>query len=112
MSIQLNSIHPDKDRAEVFLRLLDEKFEQLPFDWESLEESHRIVDAVKVTNHNRTLTITIIFVGAYSDAAPIAKANSIEDSTRWGCNGSMMYWVESDDHDKVAQVVGAFAGRE
>ena len=108
----LNINHFQKDRAEVFLDSLNEEFEQVSFDWKSLQESDRIVDAVKLTNKNKTVIITLLFLDTYSDAGLIAKANSITDTTRWGCNGSIMYMAESDDPDKVSDVVSTFAGRE
>jgi hypothetical protein len=111
MTIQLTTDHSEKSRVEVFLRALNEKLEQIPFDWQSLEESGRIDDAVKLTNINKSLTITVIFVKAYADASIIAKANSI-GTTRWGQNGSIMYLVESRDQDKVSMVLSTFAGRE
>jgi hypothetical protein len=112
MIIELDISHSDKDRAEVFLHSLNEEFEQLPFDWRSMEESKRIVDAVKLTNMSKTLVITLLFLESYWDADIIAKANSLAHTVRWGCNGSLMYLVESADQDKVNDVLGAFAGRE
>ena len=112
MSIQLNTNHSEKDRVEAFLNALNEKLEQLPFNWESLEESGRIEDAVKLTNNNKSLIITVIFVKDYGDAEIIAKANFIKDSIRWGQNGSIMYVVESSDQDTVSKVVSTFAGKE
>src|SRR5688572_29884682 len=110
MTLQLNIDHSEKSRAEVFLRSLHEKFETLPFDWKSLKESRRIVDAVKVTNTNKTLVITILFLNTFSDADLIANANAIKKTVRWGCNGSLMYLVESADLEKGDQVLGTFAG--
>jgi len=112
MTIQLNTNHSDKKRVEAFLRALNEKLEQLPFDWESLKESNRIVDAIKLTNMNKSLFITVIFVNSYEDANFIAKANFIKNEIRWGQNGSIMYVVESSDLDKVSEVVSTFAGNE
>jgi hypothetical protein len=112
MSIQLNTNHSEKDRVEAFLNALNEKLEQLPFNWESLEESGRIEDAVKLTNHNKSLIITVIFVKDYWDANLVAKANFIKDSIRWGQNGSIMFVVESSDQDKISEVLGVFAGKE
>jgi hypothetical protein len=112
MRIELNIRHPDKSRAEAFLGSLKDQFEQIPFDWKSLEESNRIIDAIKLSNTNKTLTITLLFLGRYADASIIAKANSIQIPARWSCNGSMMYVVESADLKKVNDVLGTFAGRE
>jgi hypothetical protein len=112
MKTKIDINHPDKSRAEAFLNSLKEQFEQLPFDWKSLEESNRIIDAVKLSNSKKTLIITLLFLGGYADASIIAKANSIQGAARWGCNGSMMYVVESADLKKVNDVLGTFAGRE
>lgn len=110
--IKLNIKHPDKVRAEAFLNAINEELEMVPFDWKSLKQSIRIVDAVKMTNANKTLTITIIFTESYGDADHIAKANSIKNTTRWGYNGSIMYLVESSDSDKGDNVISTFAGKE
>jgi hypothetical protein len=112
MTIQLKTNHSEKDRVEVFLECLNEKLEQLPFNWESLAESKRIEDAVKIANIDRSLFITVIFVKDYWDADIIAKTNFIKDSMRWGQNGSIMFVVESSDQDKVSEVLGIFAGKE
>lgn len=112
MTIQVNTHHSEKDRVETFLNALNERLEQLPFNWESLKESSRIDDAVKFTNHNRSLVITVILLKDYWDAAHIAKANFMEGAIRWGQNGAIMYVVESNDEDIVSKVVGTFAGKE
>ena len=112
MTIQLKTNNSEKKRVEAFLNALNEKLEQLPFDWESLKESGRIEDAVKLTNNNKSLIITVIFVNDYGDAEIIANANFIEDAIRWGQNGSIMYVVESPDQDKISEVVSVFAGKE
>ena len=112
MTMQLTIKHYDKSRAEAFLNSLDDEFEPVHFDWKSLEESARIVDAVKLTNTSGTLIITLLFLGSYSDAGIIAKANSMANSVRWGCNGSLMYLAESVDRDKVDEVMSTFAGKE
>ncbi|WP_028980862.1 hypothetical protein [Sporocytophaga myxococcoides] len=110
--IKLNISHPDKSRAEAFLNAINKELEPAPFDWKLLNESTRIVDAVKMINTDKTLTITIIFTDSYGDADHIAKANPLENSTRWGYNGSIMYLVESSDSDIVDEVVSTFAGKE
>jgi hypothetical protein len=112
MTIQVNTHHSEKNRVETFLNALNEKLEQLPFDWESLKESNRIDDAVKFANHNNSLVITVILVKDYWDADRIAKANFMKEATRWGQNGAIMYVVESADEDIVSKVVGTFAGKE
>lgn len=112
MTIQLNTNHSEKKRVEAFLRALNEKLEQLPFDWKSLKESSRIDDAVQLTNINKSLTITVIFVKDYWDANLIAKANFINDKMQWGQNGSIMYIVKSSDQGKLSEVLSTFAGKE
>ena len=110
--IQLKSNHSEKGRAEVFLNALNEKLEQVPFDWRAWKESERIVDAVKLASISKSLIITVIFVDDYHDADIIAKANVIKHPTRWGQNGSIMYLVDSPDQDTVDEVLSTFAGRE
>jgi hypothetical protein len=112
MTIQVNTHHSKKHRVEIFLNALNEKLEQLPFDWESLNESNRIDDAVKFTNHNNSLVSTVIFVKDYWDADRIAKTNFMKDAIRWGQNGAIMYVVEATDEDTISKVVGTFAGKE
>ncbi|MEJ1237999.1 hypothetical protein WBG78_07720 [Chryseolinea sp. T2] len=112
MTIKLGNNHPDKNRVEAFLRALNLKLEQLPFDWKSLKESRRIEDAVKLASVDRSITITIFFVNGYSDADMIAKSNFVSAAIRWGQNGLFMYVVESADEEKVSEVVGVFAGKE
>ncbi|MBO9703294.1 MAG: hypothetical protein J7604_23975 [Sporocytophaga sp.] len=110
--IKLNINHPDKVRAEAFLNALKEELEMVPFDWKSMKQSTRIIDAVKMTNTNKTLTITIIFTEFYEDADLIARANSIKNTTRWGYNGSIMYLVESSNSDIADNIISTFAGKE
>lgn len=110
MKIHANIDQSERSRAEIFLDALDEKFQQVSFDWKSLAESGRIIDAVKLTSLDKSLIITLIFVGTYTDADRIANANAIR--ARWGQNGSLMYVVESRDENRVAEVLGTFAGRE
>ncbi|GAL85979.1 hypothetical protein MYP_3208 [Sporocytophaga myxococcoides] len=108
----LNINHPDKVRAEAFLNSLNEELEVVSFDWKSLKQSTRIVDAAKLSNNDKTLTITIIFTESYGDADHIINANFIKGSVRWGNNGSLMYLVESSDSDKVNSILSIFAGEE
>jgi len=112
--IPLNIKHYDKTRAEYFLQALNENFEFLPLDWKSWKESERIVDAVKLTNADKSLTITLLFIEDYDDADIIAKANTLptSDIARWSNNGSIMFLVESPDPIKVDSTLSLFAGKE
>lgn len=112
--IELNVKHNDKTRAEYFIQALNENFELLPLDWKSWKESERIVDAVKLTNTNKSLTITLLFLEDYYDADIIAKANKLpmSDTARWSSNGSLMFLVESSDPSKVDNALSTFAGKE
>jgi hypothetical protein len=113
-NIRLDVNHNDKGRMEAFLEMLNEKFEPVPFNWRSWKQSDSVVDAVKLTNITRSLTITIFFLETYSAGDVLAKANALpfEDTARWSMNGAVMYLVESPDRDKVDHVLGLFAGRE
>lgn len=112
--IQLNVKHNDKTRAEYFIQALNEDFELLPLDWKSWKESERIVDAVKLTNTDKSLTITLLFLEDYYDADIIAKANALptSDTARWSNNGSLMFLVESPDSSKVDNALSIIAGKE
>ncbi|MFN8417237.1 MAG: hypothetical protein U0U66_12975 [Cytophagaceae bacterium] len=112
MTIQLSTKHSEKNRVEAFLRVLNENFEQVPLDGQSLKESRRIEYAVKLANIDRSLSINILFVKDYDDANLIAKENFVKDNIHWGQNGSIMYVVESSNQDKVSNVLSVFAGRE
>jgi hypothetical protein len=112
--IELDVNHNDKTRMEAFLRSLNEQFKPVAFDWKSWAESDKIVDGVKIINTDASLTITIIFLDAYNDANIVARANHLpaNNTARWNANGAVMYLVESLDQDKVAHVLGVFAGKE
>jgi hypothetical protein len=112
--IHLNIEHDDKKRAEFFIQGLNEDFELSPLNWKSWKESHRIVDAVKLTNKDTALTITLLFLTDYDDAKIIAKANTLPTSNiaRWSNNGSLMFLVESTDPIKVDKTLSLFAGKE
>ena len=113
-NIQLNVKHQDKTRAEYFLQAMNEHFELLPIDWKSWKESGRIVDAVRLSNTDKSLTITLLFLEEYGDAEIIAKANSLPtiDTARWSNNGSLMFLVESAEPYRVNSTLGIFAGNE
>ncbi len=112
--IELNVKHNDKTRAEYFIQALNENFVLLPLDWKSWKESERIVDAVKLTNTNKSFTITLLFLEDYDDANIVAKANKLpmRDTARWSSNGSLMFLVESPDPSKVDNALSTFAGKE
>jgi len=112
--IELNIKHHDNTRAEYFIRALREDFELLPIDWKSWKESRRIVDAARLTNTDKSLTITLLFLEDYSDAEVIATANALPtiDTARWSNNGSLMYLVEAADAHKVSNTLSIFAGNE
>ena len=112
--IELNVKHNDKTRAEYFIQALNEDFELLLLDWKSWRESERVVDAVKMTNTDKSLTITLLFLEDYYDADIVAKANKLpmSDTARWSNNGSLMFLVESPDPSKVDNALSIFAGKE
>ena len=68
----------------------------------------------RLTNMDKSFTITLLFLEDYSDAEVIAKANAVPtiDAARWSNNGSLMFLVESTDANKVNNALSIFAGNE
>lgn len=112
--IRLDINHGDNARMETFLEMLNEELERVSFDWKSLRQSESIVDAVKLTSIDHSLTITLFFLESYSAGDVLARANGLpfEETARWSMNGAVMYLVESPDPNKVDDVLGLFAGQE
>jgi hypothetical protein len=113
-SITLDVNHPDKKRMEHFLNCVDEKLEQVPFDWHNWKRAEDILAAYQLKNSDHSLTITVIFASSYDDANEIARANSfpVQPNARWSLNGNLLYLVESNDENKVSEILSLFAGKE
>ena len=113
-NITLDISHPNKGQMEYFLNSIDDKLENVSYDWHALKESDSIVRAYQFRNIEQSLTITVIFATSYADANRIAEANVFPaiSQARWGLNGSVLYLIESTDVDKVDDILSLFAGKE
>lgn len=113
-SIRLDVDHPNKDRMEYFLNEVDEELDQVSFDWQIWKQSSDIVGGFQFKNNARSLTITVIFTDSYAKANEIAKANSLPilPNAKWSVNGDLLYFIESEDKDKVSEILSLFAGEE
>jgi len=113
-NITLEVNHPNKKRMEYFLNSVDEKLEQVSFDWRNWKRSSDIVGVFKFKNHDQSLIVTVIFSNSYAEATEIAKANSLPmlPNAKWSINGDLLYLVESTDKDKVSEILSLFAGEE
>ena len=108
--------HHDTKRMEYFLNALDEELRESPFDWKEMEMAERLSGACRFvsTASKVPFTITIFFCDSYAEALDIAKANFLPNTPKatWSVNGSLMYLVESDDEERLGDILSIFAGRE
>lgn len=112
--IVLDIDHPNRKRMEYFLNNVDEKLEQVSFNWQSWKGSVAIRGGFRFENNDQSLTITVIFTDSYAEANEIAKNNSLPvlPNKKWSVNGDLLYLVESKNSDKVSEVLSLFAGEE
>ncbi|HYF70454.1 MAG TPA: hypothetical protein VD884_20095 [Ohtaekwangia sp.] len=113
-NITLNVDHPNRKRMEYFLNSVTEKLEQVSFDWRDWKQADKIISGHKFNNSDSSLTITVLFTSSYDDANEIAKANALPllPNAKWSVNGDLLYLVESEDENKVSEVLSLFAGKE
>lgn len=108
--------HYDTSRMEFFLNALDEELTETPFEWRELKMADRMSGVCKFisTTNQIPLTITVFFCSSYAEATEIAKANLLPSTSvaKWGINGSLMYLVETEDSERLGEILGFFAGRE
>ena len=112
--ITLDVDHPNKTRMEYFLNSVNDRLEQVSFDWHGWKQSDKIIAGYKFNNSDSSLVITVLFTSSYGDANEIAKANALPvlPNAKWSVNGDLLYLVESVDENKVSEVLGLFAGKE
>lgn len=113
-NITLAVDHPSKKRMEYFLNRVNEKIEDVPFDWRAWKLAAQIQAGYKFKNADRTLTITVIFTDSYAEATEIATANALPllPHAKWSVNGDLLYLVESTSENTVSNILGLFAGEE
>lgn len=113
-NITLAVEHPNKKRMEYFLNRVDEKIEQVSFDWREWKLAQQIRAGYKFENEDHTLTITVIFTDSYAEAIEIATTNALPllPHAKWSVNGDLLYFVESHNENTVSNIPGLFAGEE
>jgi len=114
--ISLTIDHNNAKRMEFFLNSVKDELKEIPFDGKSLKLADRLTDARQFisTSAVHPTTIRVFFCDSYSDANEIAKANSFpyQPNAKWSVNGDLLYIVESEDEDKVSDILSLFAGEE
>ncbi|MDB5255943.1 MAG: hypothetical protein JWM14_638 [Chitinophagaceae bacterium] len=114
--ITLSVDHNNAKRMEFFLNGVEDELKEVPFDWSNLKLADRMTAACQFisTASSHPITISVFFCDSYSDANEIAKANAFpyQPQAKWSVNGDLLYIVESEDAEKVSEVLGLFAGKE
>ncbi len=113
--ITLTIQDPDAKRLEYFLNAVKDELTEIPFEWRSWKRSDCIHAGCKFisTQAKDKVTITVLFC-SYADAKIIAEANGLPylPIAKWGQNGGLMYFVESENAEKVMDILSLFAGEE
>ena len=108
--------HHNARRMAFFLNGVDDELAEVPFHWREMKMADHIRAACKFvsTTAKTPLTITVYFCDSYADATDIAKANALPTTAhaKWSINGDLMYLIESEDTEKLTDVLSFFAGRE
>ncbi|WP_018343244.1 hypothetical protein [Cytophaga aurantiaca] len=114
--ISLSITHNNAKRMEYFLNRVKEELVEVHFDWRNWKNSDQINDGCKFISveSKEPVTICILFCDSYHDANRIGKANELPclPTAKWSVNGDVMYFVESNDADKVSDILSLFAGEE
>jgi hypothetical protein len=114
-NISLNLKGSSAKRMEFFLNRVNDDLEEVPFNWQGLHLSDKIISGHKfISAGNCLLTITTLLCDSYRDAIEIAKVNSfpVSNKAKWSLNGDFLYIVESSDEGKVSDILSFFAGKE
>ncbi|MBS1491487.1 MAG: hypothetical protein JSS93_13260 [Bacteroidetes bacterium] len=116
--IQLKSTHPETGRVQAFLNMihLEKPLVAQVFEWKKLAQAKHIKEGFKfISNSNEgPVIITVLLCDSYNNINPIALANkwASTEQAKWGHNGCIAYYAESQDPDQVNFVVQTFAGEE
>ncbi len=115
-TIELSIDHPNAKRMEYFLNCINEKLLAVPFEWRSWKKSDYIYDGCRFVSEGGKdpIKVTVLFCDSYQEANTLAKENKLPalPTANWSVNGDVLYLVESEDADKVSQILGLFAGEE
>lgn len=115
-NIKLSIIHNNADRFEYFLNRVEEELTTAPFAWGTWKNADQIQDACKFVSVDLKdpVTISILFCGSYHGANEVGNANELPftPNAKWSINGDVLYFVESEDAEKVSSILSLFAGEE
>lgn len=115
-NIKLSIEHNNAKRMEYFLNKVEEELSEVHFDWRNWKNSKQIHNACKFVSvrSKEPVTICVLFCDSYYDANQIGKANELPclPTAKWSVNGDVLYFVESNDAEKVSDILGLFAGEE
>ncbi|HSY61038.1 MAG TPA: hypothetical protein VK796_04135 [Cytophaga sp.] len=115
-NIKLNIDHNNAKRMEFFLNLVEEELVEAPFVWRNWKNSDQIHDACKFisVDSKDPVTICVLFCNSYYDANQIGRENELPSlpTAKWSVNGDVLYFVESNDAEKVSDILSLFAGEE
>jgi hypothetical protein len=108
---------PSAKRVEAFLHSISYPLDEVPFDWHSWQLSDHILGEMKfhASSLPQPLILTILVCDSYTQANAIGEANEMlanSNHARWGVNGNILYFAESEDVDKVSEMVSLFADEE
>lgn len=114
--VKLSIVHNNATRMEYFLNRVEESLIEAPFEWSNWKKADQIYGGFKFvsTDSKEPVTICILFCGSYQDANEIGNANGLPftPTAKWSINGDVMYFVESENSDKVDSILSLFAGEE
>lgn len=105
--------HNNAKHMEYFLRAIKYPLEEKRFDQRHEPLNELIIGGAKFQSIDLALpiTITLIFCDSYEEATKVGK-NYISEHVHHGVNGDVLYVVESEDEEKVNELLGLFAGEE
>ena len=115
-NISISIDHNNARRMEFFLNNIEEELKEIPFEWKSWKLADRVTGGCKFTSATSPypVTISVLFCDSYSDANEIGKENALPylPKAKWSINGDLLYLVESEDEEKVSDILSLFAGEE
>ncbi|MBS1557856.1 MAG: hypothetical protein JST69_03935 [Bacteroidetes bacterium] len=86
------------------------------FEWKKLAQAKHIKEGFKfISNSNEwPVIITVLLCDSHNNINQIASANkwASTEQAKWGQNGCIAYYAESQDPHQVDFIVQTFAGEE
>ena len=92
-NINLDVIHPEKERVEYFLNNVKGKLESIPFHAGDLNHVDDIIAGFKFKEQGQPTFVIVIFATSYFHANKIQTANVVP-GIKWTINGDILFGVE------------------